>query len=177
MTFSKSVSTCLKKYITFSGRGSRSEYWWFTLFVIVVTYGVSITELSIIGMPTSHFDYIRLVETYPLSTTVYLLFFLPSWTSIVRRLHDTERNGIWILINLIPIIGPIILFFWLIERGTHGSNIYGIDPLYAENAVPEISPEERMAYEQEKSASLRELRESRTNTDGLSTYKPTIRRD
>lgn len=177
MTFSKSITTCFKKYITISGRASRSEYWWFALFAVVTNIGVIIIEMSINGIDFTRTNNLQIMVDYPVSTVVGTILFLPNWTSLIRRLHDTGRSGMWILLYFLPFIGFLILIFMLILRGTHGANIYGSDPLYAENAAPEIPPEERIVYEQEKSASLRELRNSRKSSIVKATYSPTIKRE
>lgn len=59
----------------------------------------------------------------------YLATFIPTLAVTVRRHHDGDRSGWWILIAIIPIIGPLLLLFWYASKGTCGSNRFGNDPL------------------------------------------------
>ena len=113
MTFGESVSTCLKKYFIFEGRASRSEYWWFQL-IVTPSYFIS-TVLE------NEISYIFL------GITIFTL--IPAISAGVRRLHDTNRSGFFLLISLIPFIGGLVLLFFLIPEGTKGKNRFGPDPL------------------------------------------------
>ena len=113
MTFDESVSTCLKKYFVFEGRASRSEYWWFQL-IVTPSYFIS-TVLE------NEISYIFL------GITIFTL--IPAISAGVRRLHDTNRSGFFLLISLIPFIGGLVLLFFLIPEGTKGKNRFGPDPL------------------------------------------------
>ena len=113
MTFSDSVSTCLKKYFVFEGRASRSEYWWFQL-IVSPSYFVSTILENEIGY-------------FFLGITLFTL--IPAISAGVRRLHDTNRSGFFLLISFIPIIGGLVLLFFLIPEGTKGKNKFGPDPL------------------------------------------------
>ena len=113
MTFSESVSTCLKKYFVFQGRASRSEYWWFQL-IVSPSYFISTIIENEIGY-------------FFLGITLFTL--IPAISVGVRRLHDTNRSGFFLLISFIPIIGSFILLFFLIPEGTKGKNRFGPDPL------------------------------------------------
>jgi len=111
MDFVTAVKTCLTKYATFAGRARRSEYWYFTLFNTIVSIALDVAGLDQIGL------------FYALVT------FLPSLAASVRRLHDTDRSGWWLLLMFIPIIGWILLIVWFASRGTAGTNRFGDDPL------------------------------------------------
>ena len=113
MTFSESVTTCLKKYFVFEGRASRSEYWWFQL-IVTPSYLISTIIENEIGY-------------FFLGITLFTL--IPAISAGVRRLHDTNRSGFFLLISFIPIIGSFILLFFLIPEGTKGKNRFGPDPL------------------------------------------------
>tara|TARA_B100000963_G_C22059187_1_gene423036 strand:- start:88 stop:462 length:375 start_codon:yes stop_codon:yes gene_type:complete len=113
MTFGESVSTCLKKYFVFDGRASRSEYWWFQLIVSPSYFISTVFENDI--------AYIFLGIT--------LFTLIPAISAGVRRLHDTNRSGFFLLISFIPFIGGLILLFFLIPEGTKGKNRFGPDPL------------------------------------------------
>ena len=113
MTFSESVSTCFSKYFVFKGRASRSEYWWFQLIVTPSFVISDFTETDI--------SYLFL--------GIALVTLIPAISVGVRRLHDTNRSGFFLLIGFIPFIGGLILLFFLIPEGTKGKNKYGADPL------------------------------------------------
>ena len=113
MTFGESVSTCLKKYFVFQGRASRSEYWWFQL-IVSPSYFIS----EVLDNEISFFF---------LGITLFTL--IPAISAGVRRLHDTNKSGFFLLISFIPFIGGLVLLFLLIPVGTNGKNRFGPDPL------------------------------------------------
>ena len=106
MTFTESVSTCLKKYFVFKGRASRSEYWWFQL-IFSPSYYIS----TFIQNELAYFF-----------LGITLFTFIPAISAGVRRLHDTNRSGFFLLLSFIPFIGGIILLFFFIAEGTKGKN-------------------------------------------------------
>ena len=118
MSFTEAVGSGFRKYVVFNGRYSRSEFWWWELFVIIGAV-VSAVADSIIG------TYLLLYAIWAIAT------FLPGLAVTVRRLHDRDKSGWWILIGFIPLIGSIILLIWFVSRGTDGSNRFGEDPLQA----------------------------------------------
>lgn len=114
MGFADAVKTALSKYIVFSGRARRSEYWFFTLFLVVVYIVAAIID-SVLG-------------TYPLLYSLVAAgFFLPSIAVSVRRLHDTDRSGWLLLLGLIPLVGFIILIVWA-ASDSKPANQYGPNP-------------------------------------------------
>ena len=98
MTFGESISICFKKYATFDGRASRSEYWWFVLFTFLVSMGTGIISETLSGLFS-------------------LAVLLPSLAVGARRLHDTDRSGWFLLLWIIPVIGWIVLVIWAIQEG------------------------------------------------------------
>ena len=113
----------LKKYAVFEGRARRKEYWMFFLFsVVIVTILTVIDEFMGLKFELGGED------LGFLSTLYYLGIAIPYLAVIVRRLHDTDRSGWWILISLIPLIGGIILLVFTIIEGTKGDNRFGPDP-------------------------------------------------
>ena len=120
MDFMTAVRTCLSKYVDFSGRARRSEYWYFALFNFLVSIVTSILD-AVLGT-----DY----DTSSgglISTIASLALLLPSLAVGVRRLHDTDRSGWWILLGLIPIVGWIILIIWFCTD-SKPDNQYGPNP-------------------------------------------------
>lgn len=130
MTFMDSISACFSKYITFSGRAQRSEFWWFVLLLAVVGTILDAADSVIFGknvfmLGWMNFSYGSgfIADLFALAT------FLPMWAVEVRRLHDIGKSGWWLLLWLIPLIGAIILLIWMIRKGTDGDNQYGPAPL------------------------------------------------
>ncbi|WP_137699666.1 DUF805 domain-containing protein [Marimonas lutisalis] len=97
MDFKTAVKTCLtEKYATFSGRASRSEYWWFALAMIIGAVVVSLIETAIFGAPAPGQR-----GTQPLSMLYSLALIIPITAAGFRRLHDSGRPGWYILIPLV----------------------------------------------------------------------------
>jgi len=99
----------LRKYTDFTGRAGRKEYWlfivWHLAFIIVLG---------------------------ALSNALYLLYALgtlvPSIAVGIRRLHDTNRSGWWLLVTFVPFVGFIVMIVFLASAGTTGGNDYGFEP-------------------------------------------------
>jgi uncharacterized membrane protein YhaH (DUF805 family) len=98
MTFQESIRVCFTKYADFTGRASRSEYWWFFLFIVLVSLGASMISNV-------------------LSVVFSLATLLPSIAAATRRLHDTNRSGWWQLICIVPVVGLIVLIVFLAQEG------------------------------------------------------------
>ncbi len=132
MTFGDSIKTCLSKFVTWQGRASRSEYWYFILFALLCYIAAAVidnvlgTTIKIPNPETGLEQSLGYGYAYVL---VALALLLPSLSAMVRRLHDTDRSGWWYWIALIPLIGGILLIVWFCSRGTEGSNKFGADPL------------------------------------------------
>ncbi len=104
----------LKKYADFTGRARRKEYWTFVLinmFIAVLLVLIDITYQTMV--------------LYYLYTIAIII---PSIAVCVRRLHDTGKSGVYILVSFIPLVGSIIMLILLATEGDHGSNKYGPDP-------------------------------------------------
>ena len=116
MDLQSSIKTCIaKKYADFNGRASRSEYWWFQLFYIIVAFVAVIFD-------SMYIDNSQTMGPLELVTTLALL--LPALAVTARRLHDVGRSGWWMLI-FITVIGMIPLLIWYISVGTRSKNKYG----------------------------------------------------
>ena len=110
----------LKKYAVFSGRARRKEYWMFTLFSTIIAFVLGFIE-SIVGIAPQTNQSI-LVGIYTLAVLI------PSIAVSVRRLHDTGRSGLWVLIGLVPLIGAIVLIVFTVQDSQQGDNQYGSNP-------------------------------------------------
>jgi uncharacterized membrane protein YhaH (DUF805 family) len=111
----------LKKYAVFSGRSRRMEYWYFVLFNIIVSIVLGVID-GLLGTSGSYAGAGLLSGIYGLAVLI------PSLAVTVRRLHDTDRTGWWILIALVPLIGVIVLLVFALLEGTPGNNQYGPNP-------------------------------------------------
>ena len=92
MGFTEAIKTCFSKYATFSGRPTRAEFWWFFLFTFLGGL------IPIVGLIFA------------------LAVLIPSIAVAVRRLHDTDRSGWWLLIGLIPLVGFIVLLVFYCQE-------------------------------------------------------------
>jgi uncharacterized membrane protein YhaH (DUF805 family) len=113
-------SAVLKKYAVFDGRATRKEYWMFTLWNSII-YIVLATVVGIVVVHTNTRALLVIDGVYILS------ILLPSIGVTIRRLHDTGRSGWWMLINLVPIIGAIVLLVFFVQDSKL-DNQYGPNP-------------------------------------------------
>lgn len=123
MDFMTSVRTVLGKYATFSGRAQRSEYWWYALFTFVTSLVLSFVDGILFGVTATG------QSIGVLSALFSLAVLLPSIAVGVRRLHDLDRTGWWLLLIFVPILGFLVLLYFFVQRGTEGPNRFGNDPM------------------------------------------------
>lgn len=121
MDFMTAVRTCFSKYVDFSGRARRSEYWYFFLFTFLLGIAANIVDV-VIGT-----DY-DASSGGLVNTLTSLAVLLPSLAVGVRRLHDTGRSGWWMLLVIVIIIGWIVLIVWFCTDSKSGDNEYGPNP-------------------------------------------------
>ena len=105
MTFTESIQTCFRKCADFKGRASRSEYWWFALFVVLVSIAAGLLGDAANALVT-------------------LALLLPYIAVSARRLHDVGRSGWWQLVWYIPLIGLLVMIIWCVQD-SEGPNAYG----------------------------------------------------
>ncbi len=122
MTFAEAIKSGFNNYVGQivypANRAPRSEFWFWTLFAVLVSIVASIIDYLI---------WPNLVVS-PIETLAGLALFLPGLGMSIRRMHDLDRSGWWLLIYL-TIIGIIVILIWFCMRGTVGSNRFGPDPL------------------------------------------------
>jgi uncharacterized membrane protein YhaH (DUF805 family) len=106
------VKRFFTKYATFSGRASRSEFWWWFLVSVVISIVFSILRSALTGSDAAHPGAGSVVITV-ISGIWSLAILIPSLAVAWRRLHDTNRAGGWYFIGLIPVIGTILVIVWL----------------------------------------------------------------
>ena len=112
MGFADAIKSGFSNYVNFNGRSLRSAYWYWALFSVIATIILAIIDAKVIGASVTQ-------GLFGLATL------LPGIAVSVRRLHDTDRSGWWLLIGLIPLIGPILLIVWMAGEGTAGANRFG----------------------------------------------------
>jgi uncharacterized membrane protein YhaH (DUF805 family) len=105
----------LKKYAVFNGRARRKEYWMFFLFNFIIALVLGFLE--------------GLVGSFGVLAMLYnLAVLIPGIAVSVRRLHDTDRSGWWLIIGFVPLIGAIVLLVFMLQDSKPGQNQYGANP-------------------------------------------------
>lgn len=133
----ESIKTCFSKYATFSGRATRSEFWWFYLFLVIVSFVLSIVDNALgwqIG--TSTLTVNDTLYDVPgvgvLSSLFSLATFLPLLAVGARRLHDAGHSGLWLiwgaLLTPLCLVGLIILIVFACQNSQPGDTKYGPHP-------------------------------------------------
>ena len=117
------VRTVLSKYATFSGRATRPEYWWWVLAGALMMAVMQIIDGALVA-PMLGFEAFQDEAGQPLSLIFSLVLILPSIAVGVRRLHDTDRTGWWLLLGLIPLIGTLVLLYFYVQP-SDDDNQYG----------------------------------------------------
>ena len=127
MNLVEAVTTAFQNYFNFKDRSRRSEYWYLTLFLFLAAIVLALIDIGILGFSPE--------EVGPLSTIFSLGTIIPGLAVSVRRLHDIDRSGWFLLLALIPIIGWIALIYWACQPSEAGSNRFGVGPLRASGAA------------------------------------------
>jgi len=112
------------KYASFTGRAARRAFWWFMLLHLSIIVALTAFEVWR-GHPPDPMNPSLVLSAYQ------LFILLPLLALTVRRLHDTNRSGWWILLNLVPVIGQLLLLWFMLISGDRRDNRYGPDPLAA----------------------------------------------
>lgn len=121
MSFPEAVRSALRQYATFTGRARRAEYWWFVLFTVLVSFVAALVDASLGTVDAA-------TSLGVVGTLASLALLLPSLAVTVRRLHDSDRSGWWVLSFLIPLAGLVLwLVFMLADSNSH-ANRFGPSP-------------------------------------------------
>lgn len=113
VTFGEAIKKAFSQYCCFTGRASRSEYWWFCLFTFLVGIAAGIIDFQVGNW---------------FSGLVNLALLLPSLGLCWRRLHDIGKAGGWYFIGLIPIVGWVLLIVWFCRDSEPQANRFGEVP-------------------------------------------------
>jgi len=131
MGFADAIKTVFGKYATFEGRASRSEFWWWVLFLFILQvisnildglFGTKI-NYSASGAVSTNINNVGW-----LSLVVGLILIIPTIAVSVRRLHDTDKSGWWWWLNVVCCIGGLILLIFYVSPSTPGPNRFGAQP-------------------------------------------------
>lgn len=126
MDFGTALKAFWSNYSNFKGRSRRSEYWFIQLFLVITNVVVAVVDLALMNWDVDRFiangggGIVGLI--WILATIV------PAIAVLIRRLHDTNRSGWWVLIGLIPLVGAIVLLVFTVEDSNKGDNKYGASP-------------------------------------------------
>jgi len=125
MGIQQAITTCISKYVSFEGRAARPEYWWWVLFVLVVSAILAVLGSVVLGSESG--------AGAVLAGLFLLATILPTLSAAVRRLHDTDHSGWWFFIQLVPAIGGLWFLYLMVIAGTPGPNRFdtGMAPLRA----------------------------------------------
>lgn len=119
MGMGRAISTCMNKFAVGKGRASRSEYWWFYLFALLIYVVINILQVAVINSSVG----IAVVLVLLLGAAVALG--IPSLAASVRRLHDTDKSAHYLWFLLIPFAGVIVFIVFMCMPSTPGPNRYG----------------------------------------------------
>ncbi|GEM_PF-600255 len=128
------INVFKNNYIKFSGRATRSEFWYFALFNLIMSTLFVVSDVvlgTVIPLPIDT----GVPPNIGLSTLYSLIVFLPSLALSFRRLHDIGKSAWWLFIILVPVIGFFILLYFYVKAGDETNNKYGTNPL-SSNSQP-----------------------------------------
>jgi uncharacterized membrane protein YhaH (DUF805 family) len=149
--FGDAIRAGFRNWNTTSGRATRSEFWWWILFYFL---GLLAAGLVAGAVGSSAGGLIAVVVVFGL--------LVPSFTVAVRRLHDSDRSGWYLLLNLIPYVGALILLYFYVVDGSPGPNRFG--PRAGGN-LPTYRPDVPIIGVADELKKLDELRAAGTITD------------
>jgi uncharacterized membrane protein YhaH (DUF805 family) len=118
------IALALTRSLDVKGRSTRAEFWWFTLAWVLLASAAAAFDLFVL-----HADLIGNVFSGIAVPIVTVLLFIPHLSLSIRRLHDQNRRGWWLLVTGLPYVGFVLYGWWMSQPGTAGDNRFGPDPL------------------------------------------------
>jgi uncharacterized membrane protein YhaH (DUF805 family) len=109
-------------YLDLNERASRREFWWYNFVVVVIFIGSGLLSFLLSDAPQDVMPVIY--------AAMCLVLLCPSYSVLVRRLHDTGRCGWWVILLFLPVIGWLVLLVFLVRKGQECENRYGMSPVY-----------------------------------------------
>lgn len=116
-TFLGALKDSFARYVDFKTRSTRSQYWWWTLWMILLGIGTTMIDAMLL-----------MGDIGPVNLLLTLATFLPSIAVSIRRLHDIGRSGWWLLLAFIPLIGWIVLIVFACTKTREEPNQWGMPP-------------------------------------------------
>lgn len=129
MTMMQAITSAFARWHVFNGRAGGSEYWWFVLFGTIMFGLAGLLDHAAFGRDALFW------------TVCTLVFLIPYVAVAVRRLHDTNRSGWWMLLVFVPMIGNIVLLIWFCMPSTSGPNRFGPMPVAARDFMQRLTTE------------------------------------
>jgi uncharacterized membrane protein YhaH (DUF805 family) len=120
--------TPLQCYVDFSGRSRRAEYWWFNLFFVLMFIPAVLIDTFVLDQ-----------ETGPAQILLVIALLLPGLAVTVRRFHDQDKSGWYILLSFLPFVGTFVQIWFMTRPGTPGRNRFGDDPLPHSNLAEDFA--------------------------------------
>lgn len=121
MDVQEAATTCLSKYVSLEGRADRPEFWWWVLFVTACWTIIWSIGGAVLGADSG--------AGAVGGGLLIMAAFLPSVAVAVRRLHDQDKTGWWMLLAFVPLIGWAVLLYFMVQPGSNGPNAYGNVPV------------------------------------------------
>ncbi|WP_425081682.1 DUF805 domain-containing protein [Ruegeria arenilitoris] len=144
MTFSDAIRTCFTKFLTFSGRASRPEYWFFFLFIVIWNVIAAIidaqffTQVAVTETETS--KSVTATSSAPVQSIVSLIVFIPHLAVAWRRMHDTGRSGLYALLPILLILGAFAVLIFGIGLASHFQHGGSLDILFTRATLLIVVP-------------------------------------
>lgn len=131
MNFTDAIKTCFRKYFTFSGRAPRAEYWYFLLFILLLSLIASLIDwaffTSVVSISNETSSATMAHSSQPVQSLVSLAVFLPHLAVAWRRMHDTGRSGLYALLPILLIAGTVLVLLFGIGLADHFSGNHSLD--------------------------------------------------
>jgi uncharacterized membrane protein YhaH (DUF805 family) len=128
--FVQATQSYFLKWIDFSSRSPRSEYWWGTLGATLIALIVSIPIGVVVGIVSIGMDFDAETAANFVTVPIQIFFTIAGIALGVRRLHDLNKSGWWMLLYL-TIVGALVVIYWCCVKGEENENRFGPDPLAA----------------------------------------------
>lgn len=131
MTYTQAIKTCFSKYVTFSGRASRSEYWWFFLFILIASFIATAIDWmffsTVVSVSSDTGTATAAYSAQPVQSVFGLAVFLPHLAAAWRRMHDTGRSGLYALLPMLLILGCALVLLFGIGLADHFAGNHSLD--------------------------------------------------
>lgn len=128
MTFSEAIQSVFSKTTKIEGRAPRSEYWYWILFTVIVQL-FALIPLIIVALVVRQSDIWALMPFFIVATVIWLFLWITHITVTVRRYHDQGLSGWMFFISLVPVIGGLLEFIFMLQASQPGSNKFGVQYL------------------------------------------------